>query len=283
MYDIWNRKYKDVETIYSGQNYRIVINNTCDNGTCYIFFSSNNIWFPNTEESFNRSFIDNDYYEWTHFLNLSAEKIILIRDIYKSWYVTGVNKQENSVEKVIEFLKKQTCNMRVITVGSSAGGYMAALTASLINADRCICFSAQFNLTTGNIIEKNPFLLKFKNDPNRSKYYNITDLIANSKTCIFYIMPAYSKEDVLQMKNVENISNIKILQIFSYHHGVPILTGNLDKLLSMNKKDLERFFDSKKGKIIGMIRASVELCGISSTLSSIVYEVKKVCKKIVRR
>ena len=283
MYDIWNSKLVAVDEVYKKDNYRIVENMECANRVCYIFFSSNNIWFPNTEEAFKRSFINNDYYEWSNFTGLNAEKFIFVRDIYKSWYVSGINKQMDSIDKVADFLREQTRNMKVITVGSSAGGYMAALMAALLNAERCICFSAQFDLTLDDTVEKNPFLRKYKDEPNRSKYYDITKKIEGSKTSVFYIIPAYSKGDILQMKSVEKIPNVKILKISSHHHGVPVFTGNLGKLLTMDKEELESFFASKNEKISGMIKISVELCGVITTVKAMKYEMKKVYKKIVRR
>ena len=283
MYDIWNNHLAAVDDAYKKENYRIVENRKCTNAVCYIFFSSNNIWFPNTEEAFKRSFIYNDYYEWSNFTGLNAERFILVRDIYKSWYVSGINKQIDSIDKVADFLREQTRNMKVITVGSSAGGYMAALMAALLNAERCICFSAQFDLTLDDTVEKNPFLRKYKDEPNRSKYYDITKKIEGSKTSVFYIIPAYSKGDILQMKSVEKIPNVKILKISSHHHGVPVFTGNLGKLLTMDKEELESFFASKNEKISGMIKISVELCGVITTVKAMKYEMKKVYKKIVRR
>ena len=283
MYDIWNNSYGEVEKVYQGKNYRIVKDGNCHNGICYIFFSSNNIWFPNTEKAFRYSFLENDYYEWLRYSSLEAEKIIYIRDIYKSWYVAGINANLNSLDKVITFLKKQTANLKTITVGSSAGGYMAALAAAMLHAERCICFSAQFDLETNEALGTNPFLQKYEKDPNCRKYYKIADIIKISNTRIFYIMPAFSKVDFAQSNCVQEVANVYTLKIFSHYHGVPIFTGNMNKLLELNQEQLVALFKEQKGKITGKITISIKLCGMVGTLGCLEKELIRIIKKSIRR
>lgn len=174
MFDIWNQSIDIVEEIYNTDNYVIKTKHDCQNGVCYIFFSSNNIWFLNTEEAFKYSFVSNDYYEWRNFERLSVEKMIFIRDIYKSWYVTGINSRIDSVDSLIKFLKRETEGMKIITVGSSARGYMAALMAACLHAEYSICFSGQYDLTLRSILDVNPFL---KNISRISTEVNITRLL----------------------------------------------------------------------------------------------------------
>lgn len=283
MFDIWNNHISIVEDIYEKENYQIKQNSTCHNNTCYIFFSSNNIWYPNTEEAFMQSFYKGDYYEWQRFLELPAEKIVYVRDIYKSWYVTGINRKLNSIDSVIDFLKRKTSGMRVITVGSSAGGYMAALAAALLNAEYCICFSAQFDLTVDGALGVNPFLKKYVNDKERSQYYNIVDIIKKSKIDIFYFMPAFSVTDKQQMKKVADIKNVQILKIASHRHGVPLLTGNLDYLLRQDKNFFISLFDLKKEQIVGIIPMSVKLSGVLGTCICIKNDFIKKTKRYLRR
>ena len=282
MFDIWNNHINIAEEIYNKENYYIKISGH-QNNICYVFFSSNNIWYPNTEEAFRKSFIENDYYEWEKNFRLPAKKCIYVRDIYKSWYVTGINRKLNSIDAVIEFLKEQTIGMRVSTVGSSAGGYMAALTAALLKAEYCICFSAQFDLKVDGALGVNPFLKKYNDDKKKSQYYNIVEKIKKSKSDIFYLMPAFSASDKEQMEKVSTIKNVHILKIASHRHGVPLLTGNLEHLLQMNRDELSSFFDSEKGKIVGILSASIKLAGILGTCKCIKNEIIKMIKKYIRR
>lgn len=283
MFDIWNDYVDIAETIYDKENYQIKVNRNCHNRVCYVFFSSNFIWFPNTEEAFIRSFVDNDYYEWRNFERLPAEKIIFVRDIFKSWYVTGINSRLNSIDAVVEFLERETAGMKVITVGSSAGGYMAALTAARLKAEYSICFSAQFDLMVDEALGVNPFLKKYLQDADRSRYYTIVDIIQESKVDIFYFMPAYSDYDLDQMSRVDKLANVHILKIASRHHGVPLLTGNLDNLLRMDKEGHIRLHAENKNRIVGIISMSIRLSGVWGTCVCIRKEILKMMKRYFGR
>ena len=283
MFDIWNQSIPLAEKIYKTNNYKIKENQLCKNGICYVFFSSNNIWFPNTEEAFRRSFIDNDYYEWQRFENIKAEKIIFIRDIYKSWYVAGINETVNSIDALCSMLKKETNGMKVITVGSSAGGYMAALAAAYLKAEYGICFSAQFDITVKGALEVNPLLQKYSSDLSRNKYYKISDIIKESKVDIYYFLPAFCSQDLDQLSRVEGVENIHILKIGAKRHGVPVLTGNLNCILQMNKDALNKLFADYNKKVVGILQISVRLSGIAKTCSFFINDIIKVVKNKVRR
>ena len=282
MFDIWNAKEDLAEEVYSRDNYIIMDNIFQDSKLCYIFFSSNNIWFPNTETAFRRSFIENDYYEWKSYSNLPARKIIFMRDIYKSWYVTGINRYMDSIDKVIVFLKKETEGLKVITVGSSAGGYMAALAASLLDAEHCLCCSAQFDLTVEEALGRNPLLKAYLQD-DRNKYYKIADIIKKSNTVIYYIMPAHVSIDCKQLNTICTVNNVKILKMASHHHGVPILKGTLPILLRMDVDALNTLFEANKDKITGKIALSIKLCGIWKTCKFLKEEAMKQVYKRLRR
>lgn len=283
MFDIWNDPVEIAEEVYNRDNYIIKANHDCHNGACYIFFSSNNIWFPNTEEAFRRSFIDNDYYEWIKFAKLPAEKCIFVRDIYKSWYVTGINNRMDSVDAVIDFLKQETVGLKVITVGSSAGGYMAALVAACLHAEYSICFSAQFDLTVEGALGANPFLKKYSHNANRNRHYNIVDAIRESKTDIFYFVPAFSEDDKKQMNRVVDIENVHIRKIATHRHGVPLLRGNLIQLLQMDKDGLISLFDYKKDQIVGILPMSMKLSGFRGTCCCIKNELVRIIGRYIRR
>ena len=75
-----------------------------------------------------------------------AEEIIFVRDIYKIWCINGINVKVDSQDKLAKFLKQIVGNREVITVGSSAGGYMAILFGTLLNASSIYALSPQVNL-----------------------------------------------------------------------------------------------------------------------------------------
>lgn len=99
----------------------------------YYFFSSNNIYYPNTQDQLEDT-IEKNKFEWENIAKSKSiltkyGKMIFVRDMWKQWYINGINQKIDSVEKVIEFLRTETENMRVTTVGNSSGGYMATLVA----------------------------------------------------------------------------------------------------------------------------------------------------------
>ena len=127
MFDIWNEPSVIAESQYEKANYRI--ENKRVRGYCYIFCSSNHIWFPNEKVYFEKMVAD-DRYEWAHIPCNKADKTIYIRNIYKSWYVTGINDRISNMNQLILFLKHETDGYETVTIGSSSGGYLAALYAA---------------------------------------------------------------------------------------------------------------------------------------------------------
>lgn len=127
MFDIWNQRVLLAEEAYHLDNYKIEYNNAVINNECVIYFFSNNIWYPNTEEAFRKSIVENNRYEWNRNSYRIGKKNIYLRDIYKSWYVQGINDKINSVDAIVDWLRKETSGYEVVCIGSSAGGYMAAL------------------------------------------------------------------------------------------------------------------------------------------------------------
>lgn len=71
--------------------------------------------------AFKTSLIEKNRYEWTNYHLSCAEKEIFIRDIYKSWYVTGINVNLDTIDKMVQFLKKETEGLKTILIGSSLG------------------------------------------------------------------------------------------------------------------------------------------------------------------
>ncbi len=117
--DFW--KSKELLTAYSEDNYKVV-DLSGKSKTCIIFFSSNGLYYPNEVKTLKKEIINNDYYEW---LNVSksvriqryAKRIIYVRDIYKQWYVVGINCRYNTIEKTTELLEYLSDGYEIITVG----------------------------------------------------------------------------------------------------------------------------------------------------------------------
>lgn len=229
-----------IEKQYEKPNYmvRLTGNNT---GRALIFFSSHGIYFPNTKDEFVKKIENEDYYDW---INISKhrvigkyfEKIIFVRDIYKQWYITGINSSYNTIDKLIGFLKSETADMKITTCGSSAGGYMALLAGLLLNADRIIDSCGQHNL---EVYLDDPLISKYKNDFERSKYFDLRKYINGHEQSIYYFYPNQCEDDVIQCKALEN-TNIKIFSMKGDKHGETIRTICYPFVLTMPRERLDR-------------------------------------------
>lgn len=105
----------------------------------------------------------------------------------------------------------------VITVGNSAGGYMAALIGCKLNAERVFCFSGQFDLS--DRIDNYPMLLRYQKDASVSKYYDITDLLKKSDVPIYYFYPAYVDQDIWQASRIADCKNVRAFKFRQRLHG----------------------------------------------------------------
>ncbi len=169
-----------VRAVYSSRpNYKIDYDDSCGEPVCAVYFSSNDIYYPNTEEIFRKRIVEKDFFEWYH-TRVRARKHIFLRDLFKQWYLEGINVEICSQEKLAEWLRRKTEGYEVVTVGSSAGGYAAVLFGSLIGARRVLAFCAQFTLNglAARASEtRDPLVFKYK-DTERACYYDLKPVLA---------------------------------------------------------------------------------------------------------
>jgi pimeloyl-ACP methyl ester carboxylesterase len=83
------------------------------------------------------------------FFSLTAEmpvKRLFVRDLRQAWYHRGTPGLGSTISAVGTSLKQLIACQRVdrlVTVGSSAGGYAALVFGTLLDADRVLCFAPQ--------------------------------------------------------------------------------------------------------------------------------------------
>lgn len=248
----WDENYL-VEKIYNKDNYRIV-NTGAEGNNVLILCSGNGLYFPNEEEVFCKTICEKDRYEWE---NVASDplvmkyysKIIFIRDIYKQWYVTGINAEINTMDKLILFLKGITEGYRVTVCGNSAGGYVAVIIGILLQAEVIYNFSGQYNLY--NEFESAPFLRKYSGDKERAKYYKINEIIPIQSLeweRVFYFYPTKSEEDMLQVCEVQEAA-INFFPIDSGVHGVTVRGSCYPYLLTQNRDAIKKICNSKGSPI----------------------------------
>ncbi len=263
MFDIWNQKVPLAEEVYHSDNYQIVYNSSVDNNECVIYFSSHNIWFPNTEDIFRKKIVENDHYEWNRNPYRVGRKNIYLRDIYKSWYVQGINDRINSVDAIIDWLKKETAGYEVVCIGSSAGGYMAALVGVMLNAKLVFAFSAQFCLYDDGYYNLHFLLQKYRTDADKEKYYDITDMVNRSQVPILYLYPNKCQNDQLQAEKIRSSETVMKYGLNSPYHGTVVCKCNLPVLLNMSVSQLRTLVDHDCRSVF---KLSIQLSGIFPTI-----------------
>lgn len=239
-----------VESKYKENNYEVVLTGSKQK-KAIIFFSSHGIYYPNTEQIFVEKMVEEDYYDWRNLarhklINTHFAKIIFVRDIYKQWYVTGINEKINSIDKLKEFLTKETQGYEVTTCGSSAGGYIALLMGALLNADRIIDSCGQHDLS---LLKGNPLLDKYNNDINRSKYYNVTPFLKGREENIYYFYPSECKDDIVQSEAVGDAITKRFAMMGSLH-GETVRAICFPYILTMDRNKLDSLYLKYQDRII---------------------------------
>lgn len=278
MFDIWSKKNNLAEDIYKKENYQIN-DNLNGGGYCVIYCSSNNIWYPNEQEVFEDCFVKNNRFEWTRIHSKLASKEIYIRDIYKSWYVTGINETINSLDCLIEFLREKTLGYKVITIGSSSGGYLASILSVYLKAEYAIAFSPQFELKNEWAMGVNTFLELHAAEEKYAKYYDLKPIIDTGETPIFYVVPKKNKMDAYQYSHIKNCKNVYPIIFNSYHHGTVMYKCNLEKFISLEYADIFNIYLKYKDRIVSPFKFSIKLSGVNKTVANCFIEVQKQISK----
>lgn len=219
----------------------------------------------------------NDRYEWTSFDLTQFEKIIYIRDLYKSWYVTGINSEIDCIDKLIELIAEETQGYDLVCAGSSAGGYLAIILGCKLNAKYILAFSPQVELNNKWCAGWNRFLQHYKSDPERNQYYNIISIIENAKTPIYYIYPMQSEQDQYQYSFVREYHNVKVFCFNSKRHGVVMLNSSLRKFVSLSQEEVDDLYKKYRKKKINRWRFSIQTIGFMDTFK------KEFCPKMIKK
>lgn len=269
----------EVVNYYQNQeNIKIIEDKSTQSGICVIYFSSNELYYPNTIAAFTTSIIKKDKFEWQNNRFPNAQLHIFVRDIQKQWYVEGVSAKYNTIPLVAQYLKVLSNGYKVYTMGSSAGGFAAILFGSLINCERVYAFNAQFNL---DIIIKNskpntdPLLFKYKTEKNYAQYFSVSDFLKPTIN-YFYFQSANSEMDIVQFNACVNKKYVHKIEFATSNHGFPFLRHNLPFVLSMTVSQL--IAQSKKAKIHPFL-FSVKIDGFYKAFTFSINAILKRVKK----
>lgn len=267
--DIVNQVYNE------NDNYIIEYNETGDKNYCAIYFSSNDIYYPNNEEIFRKRIVDNNFFEWYNTRIEKAYKHIFVRDIFKQWYLCGINSKIDTQEKLFDFLTKETSGYNIINVGSSAGGYAAILYGSLLKAERVLAFNPQFEINS--LLHRsteaiNPLVFRLNNI--RSYYFDIKNIDFNNTT-IFYFMSNKSKWDIEQSSHIGSTNNLYKICFKTSHHGIPFLKVALFKVINLTNDELKQLTRKNHSPIL----FTLKMVGIRKTLYGFYRQIKQAYNK----
>lgn len=249
----WQKNNILLEEDYKKQNIKIIEYKNRKQ-SCLILCSSHAIYYPNTEAEYIKKIRRQDRYEWENItknnrIRNNFSKIIFIRDIYKQWYVSGVSITLNSIDALVDYLRKEIGGMgNIVTAGNSAGAYAAVLIGVLLNADRIINISGQYSLLP--YIDKNFLLQRYQNNINYSKYYNLYTFLQNNKEPILYFFPAKCPDDNYQFALVKHCPNIMSFRINSAQHGTGINAVWYPYLFTGRSKEIDKIYRRYKDKMI---------------------------------
>lgn len=251
---------------YSKDNF--IINNYKDDGDVALFCSSNGLYFPNEEAIFKKYVVDKKRFEWNskNYINKTFGKYIYIRDVFKQWYIKGINDKINTYNELINFIKQESTDKKLITIGSSAGGYAAMLIGCSLNADYVLCFSGQFDLNhiIDNHSKSNP--LYVQESEKNTEFINIQNIIRHSSSTVFYFVSSKSEEDYRDINIAKSIPNVKTFYFSGNVHGVPIVNFALSKIIAKSKKELIELHERYNGKIINKYLFELKLVGLKTFL-----------------
>lgn len=235
------------DTFMKSENIKVVDVLDEASNLCVVYFSSNELYYPNTEYAFHNTIEKRDKYEWINTKYPGAKRLIFVRDIQKQWYLEGVSVKNNTPELLANQLKELCKDYTIYTIGSSAGGFAALLFGSMIKAKRVYAFNAQLDL---NIIIKdsspliNPILFKYQYNESRSKYYQVSNFL-NANTKYFYFQSAKSGMDIVQYETCSKKSLLKKIEFSTSNHGFPFLRHNLLFVLGLTEDELEEMAKHK--------------------------------------
>ena len=260
----------------SADNYLIEFTPGVDKTYCALYFSSHFVYNPNSEEAFNRDVIRKNKYEWYGTRIPYVHKHIFLRDIIKQWYLTGINGKINTPEALLLFLQKETSGYKIITMGSSAGGFASVIYGQLLKAEMILSFNGQFEVnsqlkTSTPIID--PIVFRNQHNPELRKYYDTRNFIVNPKS-IHYFFSKKSAWDFQQQTHIADLEMYKTA-FSTGHHGVPFLKSNLPAILKQDKKSLEKL----SGKTYHPLIFSFLQVGPITTFSSVLETFLTVIKR----
>lgn len=261
-------------------NYLVEYDERGDRSVCAIYFSSHNIYYPNTHRAFSKAILTQDHFEWYKTRLNIAYKHIFLRDIHKQWYVNGISKTHDSIDATAVLLRELTHGYRTIWIGSSAGGYAATLFGNLLKGERVFSFNGQMeieSLLEVSSPDVDPLVFKYQNDPPKAKYYCLRPHLSNSENT-YYFCSQKSAWDAAQLDHIKGLG-VNVLRFSSRKHGIPFMKSSLLDVIQLGTADLARYL----GRTNDPLWFSLQISGFAKTGKGLVQTGRKVPELLLRR
>lgn len=217
---------------------------------CYILFSSNGI-YEDSIESFQDIMLKKNRYEWKSIAKVikrrkTVGKIIYVRDVYKKYYIYGINKEVNSISKTLEKLKVLTEGTKVITIGISSGGYMATIAGCFLNAKKVFSISGQFEIESCLEAKDKQSIIGIER-----KYLNVVDLVAQNRNVkIYYFCPIGCEFDKGNYELIKQINQVNTFLFASNIHADTVYPFNFPDVFCGSEHKLDQLALKYRGKVI---------------------------------
>jgi len=257
-----------VRSHYRDQNnFKVEYDESGDKEVCAIYFSSHNIYYPNTIEAFTESILNADKYEWYKTRVKVASKHIFLRDIQKQWYIDGISEKYDSIDALVDLLRDLTHGYKTIWIGSSAGGYAATLFGNILHGERIFSFNGQMEI--GSLIKDSspsvdPLVFKYVNDRKKGIFFSLRSYIVNPKNT-YYFCSLNSAWDAKQYAHIKDLDT-QVLRFSCRRHGIPFLKSSLMNVIQLDGYDLAPYTKRVNNQLVFSILVS----GYISTIKGIV-------------
>lgn len=243
------RKYYE-----ENENYKRIISDL-NNKRCIIFFSGNGLYYPNTSDVFYQKVVVEDRYEWegvaqSPLIKETFGTVIFVRDIYKTYYMKGINGDVSNIEKLLILLKEITSGLRVTTCGNSAGGYMAVIAGNYLQADWVFSFGGQWNIEH----TKEYFVEACKKE--WGKYYNIVNY---AKENVVWFYSALNEDDNIQKSYLGEDNKAMVFAMRSKYHGFLLLFPCYKVILTLSNERIKKLHKKYQNRLISQRRFAAEL------------------------
>lgn len=191
--------------------------------------------------------ISNNYFEFKRNLIKNASRHIFIRDLFQSFYINGINSQICTVEKLLNFLKAECQNSKIVTVGSSGGGYMAILAGAFLQAEYVIALSGYLDIRP-EFPKYNLQLLVDLEKEYKNKYYDLRNILAQNPVPVYQFEPGNCKDDLYNIKLSKAIPCVRLFETTSKLHAYPIDKEFIGHLINLPPQKMETVYKAVKNK-----------------------------------